>query len=235
MNDVPPKVLRNVVSLAKKGQTTLMQNSPSVLSRIPISKENLPVLAAFQEFLELERRRTRNNIIALSLFFTFVLFASILSAYFIGSALVNQMKTDLKGLEKNVTSDLEDTVATLDKVKLESARINDKVISQNEKISVELNKGLSSQMTEISAIKTTASELQKENEELKKEMDKIKHALVSLTQVQPEGVNTEVRKVLGTGMTKLSDTYSTARIISYSVTPSGSTRKINWRLPVILE
>lgn len=235
MNDVPPKVLKNVVSLAKMGQTTLMHNPASALGRIPISKDNLPVLAAFQEFLELERRRTRNNIIALSLFFTFVLFASILSAYFIGTALVSQMKTDLKGLEKNVTSDLEDTVATLDKVKLESARINDRVISQNEKISVELNKGLSSQMTEISAIKTAAGELQKENEELKKEMDKIKHALVSLSQVQPEGVNTEVRKVLGTGMTRLSDTYSTARIISYSVTPSGSTRKIDWRLPVILE
>jgi hypothetical protein len=217
------------------GQASLAHGSAAALSRIPISRENLPVLAAFQEFLELERRRTRNNIIALSLFFSFILFACILSAYFIGNALIRQMKTDLYGLESDVRSTRTDTMATLDKIKQQSDSLNDKITSQNAKITVELNKGLSGQMTEISSVKKTTTELQQENEALKKELEKIRHAIAAMTAPGSPDVNPEVRKVLGVGMTSLSDTYAQARILTYDVNPPGGAKKVAWLLPIILE
>lgn len=234
MNEVPPKALKNAVSLVKMGQGALLRGS-QLPTKIQLSKEDLPVLAAFQEFLELERRRTRNNVIALSLFFTFVLFASILSAYFVGSSLIRQMKIDFNGLQTDIRTTQSDTSSTLAKIKKDSEKLNNRIESQGEKMAVDLNKGLSGQMAEISSVKKTTGELQEENEKLRKELEDIRQALVAMTSKTSPQVNTEVRKALGTGISKYSDTYAKTRIISYNVTPAGSARKVNWMVPVILE
>jgi len=235
MNEAPPKVLKDAVSLAKTGHGSLTHGSAAALTRIPISKENLPVLAAFQEFLEMERRRTRNNVIALSLFFSFVLFGCILSAYFIGNALIRQMKTDLRGLESDVRLTRTDTITTLDSIKRESESINRQITSQNEKITVELNKGLSGQMTEISSVKEATDNLQKENEAIKEDVAKMRLALAAIVNpASPQATEAGI-KAAEAAVPGFKDAYARARIIRYSITLPDSKKTVNWLTPVILE
>jgi len=145
------------------------------------------------------------------------------------------MKTDLRGLEANVRSTRTETVETLDRIKQESESLNDKIVSQNEKITVELNKGLAGQMIEISSVKKTTDELQQENEAMKKELAKIRHTLASIADPSTPQASPEFRKTLVSDTTSLSDAYARARIIRYTITLPASGKTVDWLLPVILE
>jgi hypothetical protein len=63
--------------------------------------ESLPVLEAFHTFLEQERRHSRRQIMAVTIFFFVILIFVIAGGIFVGSVFVRQTGEDLKSLEKD--------------------------------------------------------------------------------------------------------------------------------------
>jgi hypothetical protein len=65
--------------------------------------DNLPVLEAFQQFLDVERRRTRNRILMLSALFFIVLLLVAGAFVFVGLTVLQQMSGEMTRLESELT------------------------------------------------------------------------------------------------------------------------------------
>ncbi|MDA3799305.1 MAG: hypothetical protein PF692_09520 [Kiritimatiellae bacterium] len=72
----------------------------------PGEKGSLPVLEAFQEFLEEERKRSRNRMFILSAIFTLLLVCVIFCGLFIGSVYLSKMKDELRQVSHNSETEL---------------------------------------------------------------------------------------------------------------------------------
>jgi septal ring factor EnvC (AmiA/AmiB activator) len=66
--------------------------------------ESLPVLEAFQKFLDVERRKTRRRIMAVSIVFLVLIAAVGGAAVLVGLMLARQMKQDVKGMRDQVAA-----------------------------------------------------------------------------------------------------------------------------------
>lgn len=69
-------------------------------------KGSLPVLEAFQEFLEDERKRSRNRMFILTSIFTLLLFCVIFCGLFIGSVYLAKMKDEVKDVRYSSETEL---------------------------------------------------------------------------------------------------------------------------------
>lgn len=97
--DMPPQVLKNQVR-------TLAANQDAQSLREGASLEafgnRLPVLQAFQEFLEIERRRARRRLIGVALTFLGVLVAILIAGGFLFATFARRMNTDISDLQKSL-------------------------------------------------------------------------------------------------------------------------------------
>jgi len=69
-------------------------------------KGSLPVLEAFQDFLEEERKRSRNRMFILSAIFTLLLICVIFCGLFIGSVYLSKMKNELREVRFNSETEI---------------------------------------------------------------------------------------------------------------------------------
>ena len=80
-------------------------HTSSMLAK-PGEKGSLPVLEAFQEFLEDERKRSRNRMFVLASIFTLLLVCVVFCGLFIGSVYLSKMKDELKDVRYNSETEL---------------------------------------------------------------------------------------------------------------------------------
>jgi predicted nucleic acid-binding Zn ribbon protein len=80
-------------------------HTSSMLAK-PGEKGSLPVLEAFQEFLEDERKRSRNRMFVLSAIFTLLLICVIFCGLFIGSVFLGKMKDEMREVRFNSETEI---------------------------------------------------------------------------------------------------------------------------------
>ena len=90
----PPKVVEQEVVKRERGITMV---HPGVARS---GRHDLPVLGAFGEFIETERRRSRNRMLLLAGFFIVILIAVVGAGLFIGMVLFDRMDRDLRTVEQ---------------------------------------------------------------------------------------------------------------------------------------
>lgn len=91
---------------------SIMERPPKVIQQEVVRRErgitrrgaagDLPVLGAFGQFLDTERRRARNRMLLLSGFFVLILITVVGAGLFVGMLAFDQMKSDLYGMQQEV-------------------------------------------------------------------------------------------------------------------------------------
>ncbi len=66
--------------------------------------ESLPVLAAFNDFIKVEQRRSRNRMLIMGFLFTLIIIVIIGAGVFIGTAFYNQVRADLRQTNNDLNS-----------------------------------------------------------------------------------------------------------------------------------
>jgi len=84
---------------------SIAPHTSSMLAK-PGEKGSLPVLEAFQEFLEEERKRSRNRMFVLSAIFTLLLICVIFCGLFIGSVYLGKMKNEVREVRFNSETEI---------------------------------------------------------------------------------------------------------------------------------
>ena len=92
--EVPPKVVRDAARRHANGATgsSLVRRENFGVMETP---ESLPVLQAFHEFIENERKAARSKLVTLSLFFIAVVISLIAAAMFISVTFFDQVRGDV--------------------------------------------------------------------------------------------------------------------------------------------
>ena len=174
--NVPPKILKSHV----ESHLPARDLRGVYINRSASGQEPLPVLQAFQSFLEIERRRTRNRILALSGIFLVVLLlvGGVVTA--LGLVFTGQMRADMAGLQRDVTAVKDEAL----KVKGEAEAVLAAFEGEAAKLRGEV---LAAQATNASVSATSAGEyaagmaqtrtaletLQRDNEALKANLTKL--------------------------------------------------------------
>ena len=118
MEAPPKKIDTQIRRIAKThdGRTVVRGNRP--LPSSPLTAESMPVLSAFNEFLDNERKQARRRMIALSLFFIIILLGTSAALFYIGFGLFRQTQADIADLQ----TDLREYRHTLSEVSTENIR-----------------------------------------------------------------------------------------------------------------
>ena len=122
--DAPPKMLRDRVK-SQVGECPVVPQDDNVLvhgshGRLARRQESLPVLEAFQEFLDFERRRTRWRFLTLMTVFAALLLGLVLAGIFFGSVAVGRVKTSLAEFRSELDRERRTTQADLQNVALQT-------------------------------------------------------------------------------------------------------------------
>lgn len=241
---VPPKVLRNEVMrrdpLAGR-PAALQRRGPMDLSKSPVS---LPILEAFQDFLEAERTRTRNRILAMTLFFATVLLAVIGAGVLVGVYFHGRIKDDMAAVQRNVK--------TLEQLALEEAR---QTVLSIAAVAAETDRIGTSMTLERETIARIESQLESQTEHDDKVIDGVLNALSAL-ELENVALRKELRSVLDewgsvtnqyalvTTMEPLYslENFAAAEVRTFpmpdystlvmSITPPGQSEGVAWRLPI---
>lgn len=132
----------------------------------PGEKGSLPVLEAFQEFLEEERKRSRNRMLILSAVFTLLLLCVIFFGLFIGAVYLNRMKSELNQVKHNSETELlriqNETLRAMSQSGAAPMPIlNNSGMSEGQKAQVALM--MQESQKEIAALQAKIEELQKKS------------------------------------------------------------------------
>ena len=265
--DLPPKTLKSAV-LKKAGASPRVavlpgENSVSQPSAYPApvvetstvdgghalnrpvdralvaKQESLPVLEAFHEFLENERRRTRARIIVISSVFVLILICVVGVGALVGLGLYRQMKADY--------SDIQGELA---RVRLEAESSKKEAASLLERIGSESGELRNALDRDRQAMLASSSALASRIENYDDELDSLKE-LVSMLETEntflhddrrppaegaaQEGAGPAVALTSSPGETGSADEGAAApgpRTLVMSVAPQGLNRTVPWRLPI---
>ncbi len=162
-------------SLAKRIQNeTQLQKSP----------ESLPVLEAFQEFLDSEQRRMRRRMVGLSVFFTVIILlliaGALAGAFFLIDPMrneVNNIQNAIASLEQNSNASSANTASTI--TKLNEMIERERVALQNTTSKIETK--VDTYSSNLTQIKDLITSLQSENKTLKTQLGSINRDLPDVT------------------------------------------------------
>ena len=229
--NAPPQLLRD--RLRDTLESPSIDNHPVSAAGVdnPTSLEHrqpsLPILEAFQEFLEAERRQSRRRLLTFITFFLLILALALTSAGIVGYRLVHDLHHDIR-----VARTAANTTADASKREAEEVRDALNHVSANTKKSLRrvtrerkslkrslsrLGKDLTKQTQEFNALTRLVSSLEAENSKLKGDLASVATKMNNL--VQPPPTTTE---------TKTMETST----IAMSVTPRGTAEAVPWRIPI---
>jgi len=234
--EAPPKLLRQWVAgeaeAAPSDKSTAIQARP--VSSLDADGRSLPVLEAFQEFLEAERARTRKKIMALVASFALLL---VLLAGAVGGLayfLMNRVNEDL--------DDVRGRFGSLSRISLDTRNDAGKAMEmareETERLREEMEK------KRLAGIMSTEEQLSDQAERTRTQMRDLDRKLARFDEVLQmlELENTTLRADLGTVesrvLTLASPTSSRVAAsappasVAFAITPRGADRPSNWLLPL---
>ena len=167
--DIPPKIVKH--QLASRAPAAAQASDT----------ESLPVLEAFQSFLEVERKKTRKRIIAVSVFFLLLIGVAVGGAVVAGLLLAGQMKKGMKGMQDQVSAvrgesekRQQDVQKALSTFAAEAEKLRDEVTKGRASESTELEARIGAYNEELAKLKTALDDLQKENSQLNGDLATLK-------------------------------------------------------------
>jgi len=203
------------------------------------SQDNLPVLEAFQRFLDAERRKTRRRLLAVSLSFLVVLTAIVGGATFMGVAFFAELRRDFDDIENSVarTRDnnlriQEDAEKTLKAVEKQRHEIMADYENEKKSLSTaqsEIESQMRSHTTALDEIKAMVATLKSENSLLKKTIARI---------AQPVGAATKPLARAVTAPAAPSNTVAGSAdttqepVLDLAVAVGTEEQQVNWRIPI---
>jgi hypothetical protein len=231
--EIPPKAVKNqVMRLDPMGSPALRRGKPS-----------LPVLEAFQEFLEAERRRAHRRMLAMAAFglILFILLGA--GGFFAGTVLFRQVAGDVRDVRTDLASvrgaSRKIEAQTQLKLKEFSSRTGElqATLDAERRALVSVREELGSRLgqtdEDIDGMHTVIDTLRDENRRLRRELARVQDILPMLT----ADLET-VRRVVKDGPVALRKEESEEpagpipTMVSMSITPSGAERPVAWRLPI---
>ncbi len=256
MESLPPKTLKTQLVRLDNNLKQIERSHFAGIQRAPGS---LPVLEAFQDFLNMERRKARRRMLALSAFFVVLL----LTAAGAGTGIVFwQMKcmavdydnvtARTKDLNAKLISEDETTRASLAELESRLESENQGLIQRHEKL-LSAHTTIAEQIlqdgTSLTAIQETLDRLASENAALKEDLDRVMKDWPSVSQqvqalegskpspaqprvTQPREASVVASTEVAPVLLKPSPPRSQ---IALTIVPQGEQHGIRWRLPVIPE
>lgn len=102
--DAPPKQLDTEIRRIAKTHDgrRVVRSAATIRATIPNGADSMPVLSAFNQFLEAERKNARRRMAALSAFFVFILLGLSGGLFYIGFELFSQTQADLADLQNDM-------------------------------------------------------------------------------------------------------------------------------------
>lgn len=181
MSNIPPKIVKHHVEsrLPTRDPGNDAVDMPSS-GGIEKSLESLPVLEAFQSFLEAERKKTRRRIMAVSVFFLLLILVASGAAVVAGMRLAGQVKKDVNGMRDEVSAvrgeaqkyqkDVQQALSTFT---AEAEKLREEVKKQSASENSELTSQVSTYNEELDKLKTTLQTVENENSALKGDLTKL--------------------------------------------------------------
>jgi hypothetical protein len=213
---VPQKDLPALKSRKKgvqrSGTTRKMEQSP----------ESLPVLTAFQQFLDKERRRMRARIFTLIMFFTAIMLLGVAGILLAARVFQTRMQRELNRLETDIANVDSSGQSALSRLQAEAVSLRKEVDAEKS-----ARKDLSGSRAEIEAridayakrldkVLATTEVLQVENTTLQTRLEKLKE---------------QIRLAATSDRTSSIDTRSSSTM-ALSIMPRGGKHARQWRVPI---
>lgn len=250
--DVPPK------SLSRNVRQQIVARSPSALddhlsSDLTTSPGSLPVLEAFQEFLDTERKRMKHRIMIMSTSIVSIMLALGTVVILINRASTRQFKNDLESAladatsAKNLVDDLRrNTTRTIADLSSKSERQNEALSTQMENIEedrAKLTSQLDTYKDKMATLDRTIQSLKEENGDLMQQLQDTQDQLPELTSglakamEQIEELRTTSPAIASVRRTTPARTVRQERRSSRPsmrliLQPLGRHEEISWRLPL---
>ncbi len=167
MNSRPAALPSNLPPLRE--HTT--SNLPVLASDAALSEDSMPVLSAFREFLELERRRSRVRLMWISLLFAVLFASSVAVLLWMGHERVRELKADIGAANEIVEASRVDANAEIKKLSATAQQsieamkqdLNRSVSSAQVALGSNITVGLKNQDAELDLLKEKLSALEIEN------------------------------------------------------------------------
>jgi hypothetical protein len=253
MENLPPKTLKTQLVRLDHNLKQIERSHYAGIQRAPGS---LPILEAFQEFLDNERKKAKRKMIALSLSFILILLIASGAGIAIVTIQMKRMSVDydtvaeqtnaLKAsLETARTSTQRELLALVSRIETESKTLearHEQLLSASKSVETEVESG-HSRATEMEAI---LDRLATENTTLKADLDQVMQEWPSLMrQVQevasvkpgkrPSWQTEQPAAKAVAAVTTRSAPQLPSDTIALTIVPPGETVGIRWRLPAIQE
>jgi len=233
---IPPKLLRQWVAgetnTSPADPTTALQTRP--VSALDAGGRSLPVLEAFQEFLDAERARTRKKMMALTTSFVvlLVLLAGAVGglAYFLMNR-VNDDMDDVRGrfgsLRQLSLQTRNDAGKAMDLARAEAQRLREDMererVAGTEFATQQISKQADLTRTQMAALDQKLARLDEvlgmlelENTTLRTDLGTVESRVLTLASPPSEGTISPAETAT----------------LAFAITPRGSDRPSNWLLPL---
>lgn len=136
-----------------------------------LTEDSLPVLNAFREFLEQERRRTRARVLWVSLSFAVVFGITVSAVVWLGRERIRELRSDLGSTNKRVDDTLQSASEEIRKVSEAAGRtvstiqrdVNSTILNAQSAIASNVNVEMKTRDAEIDLLKEKLSSLEIEN------------------------------------------------------------------------
>ena len=274
--NIPPKTLKQ--QLADRGletpQQRVQQANPAAASgrqrnampanaSIPaelagmdsVSTESLPVLKAFQDFLETERKHARRQVAAVTAFFLILFLIVAGAGAFFGYVYFGQMNQQIASLQgeldraktsmrKETSEILSGLIARTDDLSTRMVDGDTIVRKATSEISQSVSNSISSKLAEIEVIRSEIRDLEDENRNLRSDLARLRSAqyqpvtsgadtsmaaaATSSPMTPPSGIDTpDLRKA-----PTPPDTGNALEPLEMAILAPGSTTTMKWRIPI---
>jgi hypothetical protein len=248
--DLPPRILRREVQryaweLARR---RVGRDSEGGVAPVAGAEESLPVLEAFQEFLDTERRRSRNRVIAvagLSFLMVLLMGGGILVT---GALMLRDLDAGVESLRRRlelVGSAAADQLKDTERITLALRKdVDGLLVTLSEKakgpdVAAEWSVERAAFSNALTLVQSNLSELSGQNLALRTELDRFRSevAAVRAASDRPRAEVTAslpepVRSVLANGADAVRKPEVTRPHLVISVLPAGEPAPVKWRLPI---
>jgi hypothetical protein len=217
-------------------------------SELAAQGESLPVLEAFQEFLEAERLRSRRRIIILSTAFSAVLLVVIVGGVFIGASMLRpihdnyrNMQSDINAFDRATANSRKRIDGMLDRFGKQDRRLREELAKERQS-SAETRQDLSQKSkqfeNDVTRMQKLMGRLHAHNRELRKSIEEQNERIPSLvaeaerSMREPDTAN--VTDVAARPEAPYGEGSGQGRreTLTLSIMPKGYDQSVAWRVPI---
>lgn len=203
---------------------------------LPETADALPVLKAFQEFLDIERKRSRRNITILTTCFAIIIILVITSGVLGGLLFMKPLKDEYTAMRETLESYKADNVESREYIQSSLMQINNDI--QKERSEFTSTKDNIAHLTQtydktVTDLKTIIDTLNKENTNLKEDMLAMRNTIPSLSRDLNRALEeiAELRADFHPAPEQQGE-YTANSYVTITVKPEGMQRNVNLRLPI---